>query len=57
MSVNGILQKRHYSKKIKDCYRALGNLFMMGDVIDLCYVSYIIMPSYGIYQKVILGLM
>lgn len=72
MGMNGVRQERHYSKKMKARYRALGNRFMVGDVINRCDVSqrnaekmverwksegYIIMRSYGIYEKVILDLM
>lgn len=70
--MNGVRQERHYSKKMKARYRALGNMFTVGDVINRCDVSqrnaekmverwksegYIIMRSYGIYEKVILDLM
>lgn len=72
MGLSGVRQERHYSKKMKARYRALGNMFMVGDVINRCDVSqrnaekmverwksegYIIMRSYGLYEKVILDLM
>ena len=69
---NGPRQERHYSQKMKMRYRSLSNLFTTSALVNHCDVSqrnaekiverwknegYIIMKSYGIYEKVILDLM
>ena len=69
---NGPRQERHYSKKMKVRYRSLPNEFTTNDLVYYCGVNqrnaekiverwksegYIVMRSYGIYEKVILDLM
>ena len=68
----GPLQERHYSKKMKVRYRSLPNEFTTNDLVYYCGVNqrnaekiverwksegYIVMSTYGLYEKVILDLM
>ena len=69
---NGPRQERLYSKKMKVRYRSLPNEFTTNDLVYYCGVNqrnaekiverwksegYIVMSTYGIYEKVILDLM
>ena len=68
----GPRQEKHYSKKMKQRYRSLSNMFTTSALVNHCGVSqrnaekiverwknegYIVMKTYGIYEKVLLDLM